>query len=132
MRYPHNKELAQANSIIHFNIYVMPRYSKGSNEKFENDMHEMHEESHRSGSGNMPRSPKQAISYGLSEDKEEGERMPGKTGRKGTAKRAVAKKAIKGTAKSYGLSEDREEGERMPGRSGRKGTAKRAVAKKAI
>ncbi len=57
----------------------MAQYSKKSQEKVEKSMHEMHEGKLKSGSGKKVTNPKQAIAIGLSEAREEGDKVPKKT-----------------------------------------------------
>lgn len=54
------------------------KYSKGASEKVEKVMHEMKEGKLKSGSGKKVTDPKQAVAIGLSEAREEGERVPKK------------------------------------------------------
>ena len=56
----------------------MAQYSKKSQEKVEKSMHEMHEGKLKSGSGKKVTNPKQAIAIGLSEAREEGDKVPKK------------------------------------------------------
>jgi len=57
----------------------MAQYSKKSQEKVEKSMHEMHEGKLKSGSGEKVTNPKQAIAIGLSEAREEGDKVPKKS-----------------------------------------------------
>lgn len=58
----------------------MAKYSKESEKKVEESMHEMHEGKLKSGkSGKKVTNPKQAIAIGLSEARKEGDRVPKKT-----------------------------------------------------
>jgi len=66
----------------------MAKYSKGAGEKVEEVMHEMKEGKLKSGSGKKVTSRKQAIAIGLSEAREEGEKVP-------PPKKAAAKKGEK-------------------------------------
>lgn len=57
----------------------MAQYSKKSQEKVEKSMHEMHEGKLKSGSSSKKvTNPKQAIAIGLSEAREEGDKVPKK------------------------------------------------------
>ncbi len=68
----------------------MAKYSRRSAEKVAKAMHEMHEGKLRSGrSGTKVTNPRQAIAIGLSEAREEGEKVPRKT----VKKRNTVKKA---------------------------------------
>lgn len=61
----------------------MAKYSKKSQEKVEEALHEMHEGKLRSGRSNKKvTNPKQAIAIGLSEAREEGARVPKKKSKK--------------------------------------------------
>lgn len=74
----------------------MARYSKGSQDKVEKAVHEYKHGTLKSGSGKKVTSRKQAIAIGLSEAREEGEKIPAKkktTAKKGTPKKKTAKKA---------------------------------------
>ncbi len=65
----------------------MANYSKRSQEKVEEALHEMHEGKLRSGQSNKKvTNPKQAIAIGLSEAREEGAKVPKKKTRKKTEK----------------------------------------------
>lgn len=58
----------------------MAKYSKAAQKKVEKSMHEMHEGTLKSGkSGKKVTNPKQAIAIGLSEAREEGDKVPKKT-----------------------------------------------------
>lgn len=95
----------------------MAKYSKESQHKVEESMHEMHEGKLKSGRSNKKvTNPKQAIAIGLSEAREEGAKVPKK--KKTTAKKATAKKpaAKKTTVKKP---------------AAKKSTTKKATAKKA-
>ena len=94
----------------------MAKYSKESQHKVEESMHEMHEGKLKSGRSNKKvTNPKQAIAIGLSEAREEGAKVPKK---KTTAKKATAKKpAVKKAAAKKPAA--------------KKSTAKKATAKKA-
>jgi hypothetical protein len=68
----------------------MAKYSKAAQKKVEKSMHEMHEGKLKSGrSGQKVTNPKQAIAIGLSEAREEGDKVPKK---KSAAKKSSAKK----------------------------------------
>lgn len=55
----------------------MTKYSKTAQKKVEKTMHEMHEGKLKSGrSGKKVTNPKQAIAIGLSEAREEGDKVP--------------------------------------------------------
>jgi len=57
----------------------MPGYSKASQKKVEEAMHEMHEGKLKSGkSGTKVTNPKQAVAIGLSEARKEGDKVPKK------------------------------------------------------
>ncbi|WP_018615451.1 DUF6496 domain-containing protein [Segetibacter koreensis] len=79
----------------------MAKYSKGAGEKVEEVMHEMKEGKLKTGSGKKVTNPKQAIAIGLSEAREEGEKVPKKSGakkaesNKKASKKVAAKKAEK-------------------------------------
>jgi hypothetical protein len=60
----------------------MAKYSKKAQEKVEKSMHEMHEGKLKSGSGKKVTNPKQAIAIGLSEAREEGDKVPKKSSSK--------------------------------------------------
>ena len=58
----------------------MAKYSKVAKKKVEKTMHEMHEGKLKSGnSGKKVTNPKQAIAIGLSEAREEGDKVPKKS-----------------------------------------------------
>jgi len=58
---------------------MMAKYSKAAQKKVEKSMHEMHEGKLKSGkSGKKVTNPKQAIAIGLSEAREEGDKVPKK------------------------------------------------------
>ncbi|HEY9343094.1 MAG TPA: DUF6496 domain-containing protein [Hanamia sp.] len=68
----------------------MAKYSKAAQQKVEKSMHEMHEGKLKSGrSGKKVTNPKQAIAIGLSEAREEGDKVPRK---KSASKESSAKK----------------------------------------
>lgn len=57
----------------------MAKYSKAAQKKVEKAMHEMHEGKLKSGrSGKKVSNPKQAVAIGLSEAREEGDKVPKK------------------------------------------------------
>lgn len=56
----------------------MAKYSKKSQEKVEETMHEMKEGKLKSGSGKKVTSKKQAVAIGLSEARKEGAKVPKK------------------------------------------------------
>ncbi|HEY5405966.1 MAG TPA: DUF6496 domain-containing protein [Ginsengibacter sp.] len=58
----------------------MPKYSKAAGKKVAKALHEMHEGKLKSGKSNKKvTNPKQAIAIGLSEAREEGDKVPKKT-----------------------------------------------------
>ena len=60
----------------------MPRkYSKATQEKVHEELHEMKQGKLKSGSGQKVTNPKQAIARGLSEARKEGMKAPEKTGK---------------------------------------------------
>lgn len=69
----------------------MAKYSKAAGKKVERAMHEMHEGKLKSGKSNKKvTNPKQAIAIGLSEAREEGDKVPKKnTTRKSSTRRRV-------------------------------------------
>lgn len=69
----------------------MAKYSKEAGEKVEEVMHEMKEGKLKTGTGKKVTSRKQAIAIGLSEAREEGDKVP----KKPAAKKGAAKKAKK-------------------------------------
>ena len=74
----------------------MAKYSKASQKKVEEAMHEMHEGKLKSGgSGKKVTNPKQAIAIGLSEAREEGDKVPKKTESKSSSKKDDSKKSKK-------------------------------------
>jgi hypothetical protein len=83
----------------------MARYSKKSQEKVEETMHEMKRGELRSGSGKKVKSRKQAIAIGLSEARKSGAKVPRKkaskkaASKKRPAKKASAKKTTKRSPK---------------------------------
>ncbi len=79
----------------------MAKDSKTASNKVKESMHEMKEGKLKSGSGKKVTNPKQAIAIGLSEARDEGEKVPKKANSKKTgagekaSKKAAAKKAEK-------------------------------------
>ncbi len=72
----------------------MATYSKGSQKKVEKSMHEMHEGKLKSGrSGKEVTSSKQAIAIGLSEAREEGDKVPKKAESKSSPKKSSNSKS---------------------------------------
>jgi len=72
------------------------KYSKGAEKKVAKVMHELKEGTLRSGSGQKVTSRKQAIAIGLSEAREQGEKVPAKkSAKKSAAKKSSAKKSVK-------------------------------------
>ncbi|MEP6595127.1 MAG: DUF6496 domain-containing protein [Ginsengibacter sp.] len=68
----------------------MAKYSKASQEKVKDSMHEMHEGKLKSGRSNKKvTNPKQAIAIGLSEARKKGANVP----KKAAAKKSGAKKS---------------------------------------
>ncbi len=66
----------------------MAKYSKKAQDKVEESMHEMHEGKLKSSSGKKVTNPKQAIAIGLSEAREEGDKVPPKSpGKKSASKK---------------------------------------------
>lgn len=65
----------------------MAKYSEGASEKVEEVMHEMKEGKLKTGTGKKVTSRKQAIAIGLSEAREEGEKVPKKQAPKKSAKK---------------------------------------------
>jgi hypothetical protein len=68
---------------------IMAKYSKATQEKVHEEMHEMKEGKLKSGSGKKVTNPKQAIAIALSEARKEGKKVPAK---KSAPKKAAAKK----------------------------------------
>jgi hypothetical protein len=68
----------------------MAKYSKGAQDKVEENMHEMKQGKLKSGSGKKVTNPKQAIAIGLSEARKQGSKVPSK---KSAQKKSAAKKA---------------------------------------
>jgi hypothetical protein len=72
----------------------MAKYSKGAQNKVERAMHERKHGQLKSGrSGKKVTSRKQAIAIGLSEAREEGAKVPRKSGGRTAAKKSAAKKS---------------------------------------
>ena len=72
----------------------MAKYSKTSQKKVKETMHEMHEGKLKSGKSNKKvTNPKQAIAIGLSEARKKGARVPKKAAKKSAAKKSGAKKS---------------------------------------
>ncbi len=72
----------------------MAKYSKGTSEKVEKSMHEMHEGKLKSGrSGKKVTNPKQAIAIGLSEAREEGKKVPKKSSSTSSTSKDGSKKS---------------------------------------
>ena len=70
----------------------MAKYSKATQEKVHEEMHEMKKGKLKSGrSGKKVTDPKQAIAIGLSEARKEGKKVPPK---KAASKKAATKKSI--------------------------------------
>ena len=69
----------------------MAKYSKAAGKKVEETMHEMHEGKLKSGSGKKVTNPKQAIAIGLSEAREEGDKVPKKSDSKKDSKSSSKK-----------------------------------------
>ena len=69
----------------------MAKYSKAAGKKVEETMHEMHEGKLKSGSGKKVTNPKQAIAIGLSEAREEGDKVPKKPDSKKDSKSSSKK-----------------------------------------
>ena len=67
----------------------MAKYSKASEEKVEEAMHEMKEGKLKTGTGKKVTNPKQAIAIGLSEAREGGDKVP----KKPDAKKSDSKKS---------------------------------------
>lgn len=70
----------------------MAKYSKKAQEKVEKSMHEMHEGKLKSSSGQKVTNPKQAIAIGLSEAREEGDKVPKKSSVNTSSKKSSSKK----------------------------------------
>jgi hypothetical protein len=74
----------------------MAKYSKASQEKVKEEMHEMKEGKLKSGrSGKKVTDPKQAVAIGLSEARKEGKKVPPNPNEKKSAsKKAASKKSV--------------------------------------
>ena len=69
------------------------KYSKGSQEKVHEEMHEMKEGKLKSGrSGKKVTNPKQAIAIGLSEARKEGKKVPPAPAKKAASKKSSSSK----------------------------------------
>lgn len=79
----------------------MAKYSKKSQDKVEDNMHEMKKGTLKSGSGKKVTSRKQAIAIGLSEARKSGAKVPAKAAKKTASKKTASKKtaAKKSTAR---------------------------------
>ena len=84
----------------------MAKYGKAAQKRVESAMHRRKKGTLKSGSGATVKSRQQAIAIGLSEAREEGGKVPGKTAKRKSAKRKTAKRktakrktARKGAAK---------------------------------
>lgn len=73
----------------------MAKYSKASEKKVEEAMHEMHEGKLKTGTGKKVTSRKQAIAIGLSEAREEGDKVPKKKESKSSKKKDDKKSGSK-------------------------------------
>jgi hypothetical protein len=73
----------------------MAKYSKASEKKVEEAMHEMHEGKLKTGTGKKVTSRKQAIAIGLSEAREEGDKVPKKKESKSSEKKDDKKSGSK-------------------------------------
>jgi len=74
----------------------MAKYSKTSQSKVKETMHEMHEGKLKSGRSNKKvTNPKQAIAIGLSEARKKGAKVPKKAAKKSGAKKSGAKKSAR-------------------------------------
>ena len=85
----------------------MAKYSKGAGKKVEEVMHEMKRGKLKSGSGKKVTSRKQAIAIGLSEAREEGEKVPPKKGSKTRSKKTSKSSARSKSSKSSSKSKSR-------------------------
>jgi hypothetical protein len=122
--------------LLTFKFYIMAKYSKKSQDKVEENMHEMKEGELKSGrSGKKVTNPKQAIAIGLSEARKEGAKVPKKAAAKKRAapkKKAAAKKAApkkKAAAKKRATPKKKAAAKKAAPR--KKAAAKKATAKKA-
>lgn len=64
--------------LLNKKLLIMAKYGKKAEEKVEEAMHEMKEGKLKSGSGKKVTNRKQAIAIGLSEAREEGDKVPKK------------------------------------------------------
>lgn len=64
--------------LLNKKLLIMAKYGKKAEEKVEKVMHEMKEGKLKSGSGKKVTSRKQAVAIGLSEAREEGDKVPKK------------------------------------------------------
>ena len=111
----------------------MAKYSGGAGRKVEKVMHEFKEGKLKSGSGDKVKSRKQAIAIGLSEAREEGEKVPPKTGRKQAAGKRVSKKSATSRKSAAKKSTSRNTTARKTAvrkTSSRKTAAKKSASKK--
>jgi hypothetical protein len=107
----------------------MAKYSKKSQNKVEENMHEMKEGKLKSGRSNKKvTNPKQAIAIGLSEARKEGAKVPKKAAKK-TAKKAAPKKTAKKAAPKKAAKKAAPK--KAAKKAAPKKTAKKAVPKKA-
>ncbi len=83
----------------------MAKYSKGAGDKVGEVMHEMKEGKLKTGNGKKVTSRKQAIAIGLSEAREEGEKVP--PPKKAAANKAPKKAAKKAAAKKAGSKKEK-------------------------
>ena len=102
----------------------MAKYSKASQKKVHDAMHEMKSGKLRSGrSGQKVTDPKQAIAIGLSEAREKGAKVPSAPKKKIAKKAAPKKAAPKKAAPKKAVPKKA---------AGKKAAPKKAVAKKAV
>lgn len=84
----------KSSSTNHFKPFVMAKYGKKSQEKVEEAMKEMKEGKLKTGTGKKVTSRKQAIAIGLSEAREEGDKVPKKpSAKKSAPKKSASKKS---------------------------------------
>jgi uncharacterized protein DUF6496 len=77
------------------------KYSKATQEKVHEEMHEMKEGKLKSGrSGKKVTNPKQAIAIGLSEARKEGKKAPAKSSKKSASKKSTSTKKTAGKKSS--------------------------------
>jgi len=109
-------------------LNIMAKYSKKAGEKVGKVMDEMKQGKLRSGSGAKVTNRKQAIAIGLSEAREEGAKVPQKSGAKKSApKKAAAKKSAPKKSAAKGSAAKKA----APKKSAAKKTApKKSAAKK--